>query len=217
MISGVHFNPDAPIQRMENAQGAKSSLFGRINLNWDKVILFLNSALILSGIAFAFFIKLPFIGLGLGVYGVTYVVLYGLAKKAHPASDELIRVQKERDTAQQALDTAEQALALESEQNKSLKDKIKENITGQDASKKLQDEINARKQEKADLEKRVKGLKAERDTYSTSVKKLREEKSILRKQYNSIKDALEKLTRMKQEDPQVQAGLRKIRQTIEGK
>lgn len=55
-------------------------------LNWEKVILFSNTALIVTGIAIAFFLKLPLVMIGLGAYGIAYLLIHTLARKQEGAN-----------------------------------------------------------------------------------------------------------------------------------
>jgi len=207
MISGISFTSNATHQMHENTQPKSSSLFGRISLNWDKIILFFNSALILAGIAFSFFIKLPLISLGLGVYGVLYVSLYGLAKRAQPASGELLRVQKEKDTALQAL-------GLAKEQNKTLEATLQELRTKEEEQGTLEERSEAVAKQKGKLTTEVKRLSAERTTLFSAVKKLREEKGKMSKRYNDYKQAIEKMFQEAKKDPQKKALVREMLQKV---
>ncbi|NGX37378.1 MAG: hypothetical protein K1000chlam2_00532 [Chlamydiae bacterium] len=59
----------------------KPSLLGRVSINWETAILFCNVALVVAGMAHAYFIKLPLVSFGLGLYALFYLAIHGRVKQ----------------------------------------------------------------------------------------------------------------------------------------
>ncbi len=105
--SHAHISP----LRFEEAAATKSPLWGRVNL--DKVILLVNTTVILALIGFFYFMKFPFHAIALCAWGVTYVLLSNLAERTRPVSGEVKRLTEEIDHVRTALQkkTSEHVLA----------------------------------------------------------------------------------------------------------
>ena len=77
-----------------------SPLFGRVN--WEKCTIYSNLALIISGIAYAFFLNLPKIGIGLSLYCIYYIVLQTKSQQASVSAANQKSAQAESERAQEA-------------------------------------------------------------------------------------------------------------------
>ncbi|NGX39532.1 MAG: hypothetical protein KR126chlam1_00862 [Chlamydiae bacterium] len=110
----------------------KSPLWGRVNLNWDKVLLFSNTALILAGMAFLYFMKFAFLAIGVGLYGLGSTALYGLALRARVSSDsshlrkELKLAEAKLKHEQKKVNDAQKDLAAKKSENSKLAAKLTE-------------------------------------------------------------------------------------------
>lgn len=81
MVQAVHSTPSPQFPAMGNLNNSTghpeglSRLRGRACINWEKVLVFANTALIITGVAVAFFMKVPLLMMGLGAYGIFYLIM----------------------------------------------------------------------------------------------------------------------------------------------
>ncbi|NGX39533.1 MAG: hypothetical protein KR126chlam1_00863 [Chlamydiae bacterium] len=87
MIQAVTASQSSHFERGENIAGI-STLWGRVTRDWEKVLVFSNIALILSGIAILYFMNYPALAIGMGIYGLAYTALNGLVQRARVASNQ---------------------------------------------------------------------------------------------------------------------------------
>ena len=130
MTTAINPTSQPHIQAMENKGNSNTSLFGRINLNWEKVLLFVNSALIITGIAVTFFMKLPIAMLGLGAYGVLYFYLHSKVhrERAEEIKQEIEELSNQVEDKQQRLKKMEENIIKLKVQQKNLTKEVKNEV-----------------------------------------------------------------------------------------
>lgn len=174
MVQAIQFRQNSMLPLMEeNAKSSTHPLSSRIQINWDKVILLANTALILAGIAFAFFMKLPLIMIGLAGYGALYVSLWNLAQKNRSDPAELHRLQT-------LLDLKEKTI-------KELKEEKKKILEGRDVTPAMKAEIAKLTKDRENAQDQVGTLKdeiarmsKEKDNLMRTLADLREKERVAR-------------------------------------
>ncbi len=145
-----------------------SSFCGRIfSLNWDKAHLLANLVLVVAGIAYAFFMKLPpMIMFSLGIYGCLVTILYAKAQKSHPSQSQV--------------DDLAEKLAVVKEKNTMIAEKFKAEMSAQDASGTLREDVetfsakvSAWADKKGRLEREIGKLQRKRISLQNTVDRLR--------------------------------------------
>ncbi len=148
-------------------QGALSSSFsGRFTPNWEKIIVFCNSALLVVAIAHAFFsLKLPLLSLAFGLYGVASLMLQGRVSLPTKAK-----------VAQLGAD-----LRAQREHNKLLEEKINRNLSAGEMRDELAEEIRTSEAKLRDVQTHLQRYRQERDEarqlrdlYKEQAKKLKQ-------------------------------------------
>lgn len=170
MIQPLHYSylQHPNLQLSERVKEDKPSFCSRINLNWDKVILVVNTAVILAGVAFFyFFVKIPLIMIGLAGYGVVYLALSGLASRTRPTAQQLESLKAEMSQKQKTIKDLEHekkqillrndVSPLKKAEIRKLDSKIK---TLKETFRKLQGQVNGLKANKKALNITVQGLEA---------------------------------------------------------
>ncbi|NGX47408.1 MAG: hypothetical protein K1000chlam3_00781 [Chlamydiae bacterium] len=166
MISHVSLNM-VPRHFSEHGGNKCSSFFGRIfSLNWDKAHLLANLVLVVSGVAYAFFMKLPpMIMFSIGFYGILVVALYAKAQKSRPSQGQI--------------NDLNEKLQVAREKNTIFERKIKDEMSAGDMKETLLEDIKtgAHKLAAQEVAKKRYGreiviLKNERQSLSNSVSKL---------------------------------------------
>jgi len=119
--------PVIPISfQLDEFAKSGSSFFSRFNFNWEKGILMSNIALLVAGIAYGFFMRLPLLMVSLSAYGLFYLVLYEKVKTTCPSSAKFYQLQSQLD--------------VEVEQNKKLSKKLEANLRGNILAEDLHDQ-----------------------------------------------------------------------------
>lgn len=146
----------------ELAGNSKSSLFSRISVNWEKIIFFANTALLLAGVAYFYFAKYPFMAFALAIYSAVYTtLLHTLAQRTRPISKDQEHLQKE-------LDLAQETLQNEREKHKKLEEKVKNQTE-------LDTKIASRKGDFQRVEIQLKEMRLERQKLENAIKIMRDE------------------------------------------
>lgn len=109
MNAQICLTPSSPHTIFQGDDSKEAASPSRYCINWDKVILFANSALIVAGIAIAYFMKLPLLMAGLGAYGTLYLMLKPLAER----QQSLIAAERRDRLGQQVGGLEEQVEKLE--------------------------------------------------------------------------------------------------------
>ncbi|NGX26982.1 MAG: hypothetical protein K940chlam6_00909 [Chlamydiae bacterium] len=166
MISQVSLNM-VPRHFSEHGGNKCSSFFGRIfSLNWDKAHLLANLVLVVSGVAYAFFMKLPpMIMFSIGFYGILVVALYAKAQKSRPSQSQI--------------NDLDEKLQVAREKNTIFEKKIKDEMSAGDMKETLLEDIKtgahklaAQETAKKRYGKEIVILKNERQSLSRAVSKL---------------------------------------------
>jgi len=178
MIRPVHTPNFVPQPLIENEKKGKSSLAGRIQLNWDTAILVCNTALILAGAAFTFFIKLPLISLSLLGYGIVYLVADGFARKAQPKGSELQKLEAK-------LKQKDETIAEKENQFKKL---LEDKDVRPELRREIEDLRETIRVEKENLADQEKIAQANIDRLSRKIAQLRGERDGLRQTVRVIED-----------------------------
>ena len=69
------------------APSKKPSLLERFSISWEKLIFISNIAMLTAGVAYGFFMSLPKLIIGLGLYGIYYCMLHAKAKNSDSSSE----------------------------------------------------------------------------------------------------------------------------------
>lgn len=85
--SYIPFSPSF-LGDQEQIKNPFSGLAARITPSWEKLVVICNTALLLAGIAYTFFLKLPMLSLGLGMHAIGYLVMNRLAERARAESTQ---------------------------------------------------------------------------------------------------------------------------------
>lgn len=151
------------LSQLDETAKSKSSLLSRFSftLNWEKVILISNVALLTAGIAYGFFMRLPMIMGGLALYGIFYLALYKKVKNARPSSGKIQHLQ-------------DQITVLETK-NRELAKTVKENLKGESLAKNLRDQaeedLKKIKRLEGEHKKWIRKINAAKAEYKTELDK----------------------------------------------
>ncbi|NGX59661.1 MAG: hypothetical protein KR126chlam3_00817 [Chlamydiae bacterium] len=144
-----------------------SSFCGRIfSLSWDKAHLLANLVLVVAGIAYAFFMKLPpMIMFSLGLYGCLVTFLYAKAQKSRPSQSDV--------------ENLAETLAIVTEQHTLKEKNFKAEMSAQDASGTLREDVetysakvDALAARKGRLEREIGELQGKRKSLKKGVDRL---------------------------------------------
>lgn len=114
MNSQICLTPSSQQTIFQGDDSKETASSSRYCINWDKVIVFANSALLVTGIAIAYFMKLPLLMAGLGAYGTVYLMLKPLAER----QQSLIADERRERLGQQVESLEEQVEKLDAKQQR---------------------------------------------------------------------------------------------------
>ncbi len=139
--------PVIPISfQLDEFAKSGSSFFSKFNFNWEKGILVSNVGLLVAGIAYGFFMRLPLMMASLAVYGLFYLSLYGKVKNSRPSSGKLYQLQAQLD--------------VEEEQNRKVSRKLEANLRGRDLVDNLRMQVKEDQLQLDQLEQRNRSLRS---------------------------------------------------------
>lgn len=165
------------------------SLSKRVQIHWDKVLLVENVATLLSGIAFAFFMRLPMVMLLLSGYGVVQMVLFRLAHRNQSnLAYKLLPEKQESSQELQGIKLANQKkISIEEEQ---LEEKIKvlqqQQQQGQQDQESITKKIQELRLEKINLKKDCKELKRRRESEKQNIEEVTAHRQRLTEQSGQV-------------------------------
>lgn len=164
--SGLSFSGETQIE-----QSGKSRLSGllerfRFTLNWERTLLWCNVALITSGIAYGFFMRLPAIMVGLAAYGLFYLLMRGKIQQSVPGNLFELRAQ----------------LQVKEEENKQLSEKLKANLKGADLAENIRLQVIEDEKQLKDLSRRKERVVARYESEKEKYNRLKKENKVLEDQ-----------------------------------
>lgn len=147
-FSNISSLPTRHVEMLERGAPSRWSCGRMFTPNWEKIILFCNSALIVVALAHAYFaLKLPFLALALGAYGVGALMLRG--KISMPTQEENAQLKAD--------------LHAQREHNKLLQEKINKNLSAGEMKDELEEDIRTAEAKLRDVQMHLARYRQERD------------------------------------------------------
>lgn len=167
MITNIQSSPHVHHNILQENTVATEICCGRIfNPNWEKVTLVCNLALLVTGIVYAFFMKLPLVMVGLGTYSITYLLLNGMVQRSRPSQTQV--------------DDLKAKLTVQEQNNKLLGEKFTQKFS----AKEMKEEW---KKETKKAEEQCVKAKEKLMRYEKQVRIARQERDNLRKQCGNLR------------------------------